>query len=524
MDRFYNGRTWLGLGKLLTLGGFGFWAITDFVLLLMGKYQNAQGNYLRRPPGRYMILQVIGIIGVSIGGLAQVISIVSIVGLIVAIGSLDLEKLSAEMAGMPSGMAATPAEAWNGFQEAAREEDFSLAFRHLTPESQDLLVSLPLLQLTFKKAILGPNAVPDEDDKKVMAVLGKYGISLDPGSSPEDALNRIPDKGRLFQELIEAQSDASGMADMKAELFSGSLSDVVLAGDTATGKIDGETIPFKRVANNWLIDLEGAMDASMDVADMEWRDATSGGSSRRPGSQASLEELENGVLQTPKDPEAWYELAAKRAAYGAWTESEKELRHALELNAEQMASDPNLPDLKAAALDDSRFRLLLTEKPEFMRFLREGVNFAGGDGALKAAPQNQGTPEERIDCEKHLAQVGLNFRMYAMDHRGQFPFNVPEKDGGTLQYCLRDEDGFDANSYHHFQPLLQASFTPRLLVCPADRSKKAMDFYWRKLEATNVTYQVRSLPNLSENTPDEVLARCPIHGFAVHCDGSVSEK
>lgn len=36
IDRFYLGNTGLGLGKLLTFGGFGIWAFVDFVYILTG--------------------------------------------------------------------------------------------------------------------------------------------------------------------------------------------------------------------------------------------------------------------------------------------------------------------------------------------------------------------------------------------------------------------------------------------------------------------------------------------------------
>ena len=36
IDRFYLGKTGLGVGKLLTFGGFGIWAFIDFVYILTG--------------------------------------------------------------------------------------------------------------------------------------------------------------------------------------------------------------------------------------------------------------------------------------------------------------------------------------------------------------------------------------------------------------------------------------------------------------------------------------------------------
>lgn len=45
-DRFYLGQTGLGILKLLTLGGFGWWAVIDQILIGMGKMKDAEGNSL----------------------------------------------------------------------------------------------------------------------------------------------------------------------------------------------------------------------------------------------------------------------------------------------------------------------------------------------------------------------------------------------------------------------------------------------------------------------------------------------
>jgi TM2 domain-containing membrane protein YozV len=48
VDRFYLGYTGLGIAKLLTLGGCLVWAFIDFIMILMNKIPDAQGNPLEK--------------------------------------------------------------------------------------------------------------------------------------------------------------------------------------------------------------------------------------------------------------------------------------------------------------------------------------------------------------------------------------------------------------------------------------------------------------------------------------------
>ena len=48
VDRFYLGHTGLGVLKLITLGGCGIWWLVDFILILVGKMKDADGNELAR--------------------------------------------------------------------------------------------------------------------------------------------------------------------------------------------------------------------------------------------------------------------------------------------------------------------------------------------------------------------------------------------------------------------------------------------------------------------------------------------
>ena len=127
---------------------------------------------------------------------------------------------------------------------------------------------------------------------------------------------------------------------------------------------------------------------------------------------------------------------------------------------------------------------------------------------------------QRISCVNNMKQIGLSFRVWAIDNNGNFPFNASTNNGGTLELCLPGSDGFDRNAAVHFQVMSNELSTPKILVCPAD-TKKQPAFNFVSLQPGNVSYQVFSGTNVTEVNPDRVLAVCLIHNNVLLCDGSV---
>ena len=140
-------------------------------------------------------------------------------------------------------------------------------------------------------------------------------------------------------------------------------------------------------------------------------------------------------------------------------------------------------------------------------------------------PRWQGRPPwqgqiQRVDCQNNLRQIGLSFKVWALEHNDQFPFNVSTNQGGTLELCKPGPDGFDANAVAHFRIISKELSTPTFLVCTKDHVKHAAPDF-DSLQPDNITYLLRTGTNINSDNPQEVLAVCPIDGNQLFCDGNV---
>ncbi len=47
VHRFYVGKVGTGILQLLTIGGFGIWALIDFIMIVVGSFTDKQGKFIK---------------------------------------------------------------------------------------------------------------------------------------------------------------------------------------------------------------------------------------------------------------------------------------------------------------------------------------------------------------------------------------------------------------------------------------------------------------------------------------------
>lgn len=78
------------------------------------------------------------------------------------------------------------------------------------------------------------------------------------------------------------------------------------------------------------------------------------------------------------------------------------------------------------------------------------------------------TRSSGMSCINHLKQVGLSFRMWALDNNDMFPMQVSVTNGGTMELV-------DSGSvYEHFLVMSNELNVPKILICPEDTDPKRL--------------------------------------------------
>lgn len=113
VDRFYLGKIWTGLLKLITIGGFGLWTIIDLVLIMSGGMRDKQGNEMletaryKKFAGNTILISaiVIGIL-ILVSGITLIYLVFQVIPQLLEGGGI--EKL------LPSGMQLPSADQLQG--------------------------------------------------------------------------------------------------------------------------------------------------------------------------------------------------------------------------------------------------------------------------------------------------------------------------------------------------------------------------------------------------------------------------
>src|SRR3954469_17854657 len=82
----------------------------------------------------------------------------------------------------------------------------------------------------------------------------------------------------------------------------------------------------------------------------------------------------------------------------------------------------------------------------------------------------------RIKCMSNLRQIGIAFRVFAMEHDGYYPWHIDPADGGTF--------GPDAGkAWKNYNAAAEELNTPKILVCPSDKVTLAVANSWDEFRA-----------------------------------------
>lgn len=110
-------------------------------------------------------------------------------------------------------------------------------------------------------------------------------------------------------------------------------------------------------------------------------------------------------------------------------------------------------------------------------------------GMLLPALAKAKAKAQEIKCVSNLKQVGLAFRMFAVDHADSYPWNVSTNSGGSSEFVPNLLSGGkpiewvresrNENIYRHFSAISNELSTPKICISPADGSRNEADnFGW----------------------------------------------
>ena len=90
----------------------------------------------------------------------------------------------------------------------------------------------------------------------------------------------------------------------------------------------------------------------------------------------------------------------------------------------------------------------------------------------------------RIACVNNLKQIGLSFRVWALDNQDRFPMQVSITNGGTMELIGQDA------VFMHYLVMSNELTMPRILYCPSDSQRDWAHNSWPSLSNSNLSYFV----------------------------------
>ncbi len=103
----------------------------------------------------------------------------------------------------------------------------------------------------------------------------------------------------------------------------------------------------------------------------------------------------------------------------------------------------------------------------------------------------------RINCVSNLKQIGLGLRMWSNDHGERFPMQVSTNEGGSMEYV-------GGPVYPHFLAASKELNSPRMLLCPEDKTRGRWVTNFAELRDQNLSYFVGV--DASETNANHLLA------------------
>ena len=103
-----------------------------------------------------------------------------------------------------------------------------------------------------------------------------------------------------------------------------------------------------------------------------------------------------------------------------------------------------------------------------------------------------------ISCVNNVKQVGLSFRVWAIDHQDKYPREISIANGGTKELAAKED------VVATFQIMSNELSTPKVLICPEDADHVFATNFSGAFSAKNISYFIGI--DASTNLPHALLS------------------